>query len=397
MRRGGDSGPAIVPGKPDDSLLIQAIRYTDADLKMPPEEHGGQLTDRGNRRRSPSGCAAARPTRACSTVTAGGKDYGAAAKNHWSFQPLKQPAVPAVKDKTWAQSPVDNFVLARLESAGLAPSPAADKRTLIRRVSFDLVGLPPSEAEIQRFIADDSPDAFARVVDRLLASPQYGERWARYWLDVARYSDTKGDAAKRSDPRFPDAWTYRDYLIESFNTDKPYPQFITEQLAADRLVVDAENKAKAAGQEPPTDQHILAALGFLTLGNQHDGGRNDIIDDRIDVTTKAFLGMTVACARCHDHKFDPIPTKDYYSLYGVFANTAEPKSIFLEPTLQTKLPDTPELQSTTWPKPRRCRPRATTCRRNMPSFAAPATRTRRSAGNSSAPRPSSSPRSARWR
>ena len=220
----------------------------------------------------------------------------------------------------------------------------ADKRTLIRRVTFDLTGLPPTEAEAQRFVADDSPDAFAKVVDRLLDSPHYGERWARYWMDVARYSDTKGDASKRDDPRFPDAWTYRDYLIEAFNTDKPYNQFIVEQLAADRLVDAAAAKAHAAGQPAPNDQHILAALGFLRLGNQHDGRRNDIIDDRIDVTSKAFLGLTVSCARCHDHKFDPIPTKDYYSLYGVFANTVEPKSIFAEPTLEVKIPNTPDLQ-----------------------------------------------------
>src|SRR6478736_6488861 len=344
VRRGGDTGPAIVPGKPDDSLLIQAIRYTDADLKMPPEDHGGQLTAVETAALTEWVRRGAPDPRVSASV-AGSKDYGPNSKNHWSFQPLKKPALPAVKDQAWAQSPVDHFVLARLEAAGLAPSPAADKRTLIRRATFDLTGLPPTEAEMQRFLADDSPDAFAKVVDRLLASPHYGERWARYWMDVARYSDTKGDAPKRDDPRFPDAWTYRDYLIEAFNTDKPYPQFITEQLAADRLVIAAANKAKAAGQEAPSDQHILAALGFLRLGNQHDGRRNDIIDDRIDVTSKAFLGLTVSCARCHDHKFDPIPTQDYYSLYGVFANTAEPKSIFLEPTLQTKLPDTPELQA----------------------------------------------------
>ena len=339
---GGSSGPIIVPGKPDDSLLIQALRYTDPDLKMPPEEHGGKLTDQQItdftewvRRGAPD------PR--VPLALANGKSYGGVGKDHWAFQPVQKPAVPAVKNTAWVQSPIDNFVLARLETENLAPNPLADKRTLIRRVTFDLIGLPPTEPEIQRFLADDSPDAFAKVVDRLLASPHYGEHWARYWMDVARYSDTKGDAPKREDPRFPDAWTYRDYLIEAFNTDKPYPQFITEQLAADRLVNDATVKAKRAKKDPPTDQHILAALGFLTLGNQHDGRRNDIIDDRIDVTTKAFLGLTVSCARCHDHKFDPIPTKDYYSLYGVFANTEEPRSIMQAPTLLTQVPKTPEL------------------------------------------------------
>ena len=341
--KGGDSGPAIVPGQPEDSLLIQAIRYTDADLQMPPEDHGGQL--------SAAEIAAltewvrrGAPDPRLPSAVAGTKDYGPASKDHWSFQPVKKPALPTVKDRTWAQSPVDQFVLAKLEAAGLAPSPRVDKRTLIRRATFDLIGLPPTEAEVQRFLADDSPDAFAHVVDRLLASPHYGERWARYWMDVARYSDTKGDAPRRDDPRFPDAWTYRDYLIQSFNADKPYNQFIVEQLAADRLVAAAANKAKAAGQPAPDDQSVLAALGFLRLGNQHDGRRNDIIDDRIDVTSKAFLGLTVSCARCHDHKFDPIPTQDYYSLYGVFANTTEAKSIFQEPTLLRNPPDTPELR-----------------------------------------------------
>ncbi|RXK53881.1 DUF1553 domain-containing protein [Oleiharenicola lentus] len=342
LLHGGNSGPAVIPGKPDESLLIQAIRYTDEDLQMPPEDHGGKLTDRQIadltewvRRGAPD------PRVPLST--AGGKSYGGVGRKHWAFQPVQKPAVPAVKNTAWVQSPVDAFVLARLETAGLTPNPLADKRTLIRRVTFDLTGLPPTEAEIQRFLADTSPEAFAKVVDRLLDSPAYGERMARHWMDVARYSDTKGDPPRRDDPRFPHAWTYRDYLIKSFNTDKPYNRFITEQLAADRVVAEAAAKAKAAKQEIPDDQSILAALGFLRLGNQHDGRRNDIIDDRIDVTTKAFLGLTVSCARCHDHKFDPIPTKDYYSLYGVFANTTEPRLAMMEPALTARLPVTDDL------------------------------------------------------
>jgi len=340
--KGGNTGPAVVPGKPDDSVLIQALRYTDEDLRMPPPDHGGKLTDQQIadftewvRRGAPDPRVPA--------MAASGKAYGGVGKAHWAFQPVTQPAVPAVKDNSWVQSPLDHFVLAKLESVGLHPNPPADKRTLIRRATFDLTGLPPTEPEIQRFVADDSPDAFAKVVDRLLASPAYGERWARYWLDVARYSDTKGDAPKRNDPRYPHAWTYRDYVIDAFNRDKPYSQFILEQLAADRLVVELEDKAKAKKVEPPTDRTVLAALGFLTLGNQFDGRRDDVIADQIDVTTKAFLGLTVACARCHDHKFDPIPTKDYYSLYGVFANTVEPPRVTTEPTLYTKLPKTPDL------------------------------------------------------
>ncbi|MBP7142928.1 MAG: PSD1 domain-containing protein [Opitutaceae bacterium] len=340
--QGGNSGPVIVAGNPDDSLLIQAIRYTgeDEDLRMPPKSQGGKLTgaqiadlEEWVKRGAPDPRVPA----------AGGSRYGGVGRNHWAFQPLKKPAVPAVESNAWIQSPVDAFVFRRLEEAGLKPNPIADKRTLIRRVSFDLTGLPPTEPEIQDFLKDNSPNAFAAVVDRLLASPHYGERWARYWMDIARYSDTKGDPPRRDDPRYPYAWTYRDYLIASFNTDKPYAQFVTEQLAADIVLKNAAAQAKAKKQPPSQDQSALAGLGFLTLGNQHNGRRNDIIDDRIDVTSKAFLGLTVSCARCHDHKFDPIPTADYYSLYGVFANTQEPGSVFQEPTLQTMIRKTPEL------------------------------------------------------
>ncbi|WP_438481466.1 DUF1553 domain-containing protein [Oleiharenicola lentus] len=350
LLKGGVSGPAIVAGNPDESILIQAIRYTDADLRMPPEEHGGKLSDQQIadltewvRRGAPDprvpAIAANKPT----GDAAPAHSYGGDGRDHWSFQPVKNPAVPSVKDSGWGQSPIDNFVLAKLENQNLHPNAIADKRTLIRRATFDLTGLPPTEDDIQNFIADESPVAFAKVVDRLLASPHYGERWARYWLDVARYSDTKGDPARREDNRFPHAWTYRDYVIDAFNADKPYDQFITEQLTADRIVIEAERAAKKKKQEGPVDQSVLAAMGFLTLGNQFDGRRDDVIADRIDVTTKAFLGLTVACARCHDHKFDPIPTKDYYSLYGVFANTADAPRVTSQPMLLTKLPKTPEL------------------------------------------------------
>ncbi len=244
-------------------------------------------------------------------------------RDHWSFQPVRSQPVPAVADTAWPKTPIDAFVLSRLEENAIRPNPPADKYTLIRRATFDLTGLPPTDAEVQRFLVDDSPEAWARVVDRLLASPHYGERWGRYWLDVARYADTKGDTPQREDPRYPFAWTYRDYVIDAFNSDKPYNQFIVEQLAADRLVSEDLHRARASGA--PVDQTRLAAHGFLTLGNRFENSVNDIINDRIDVTTKAFLGLTVSCARCHDHKFDPIPTADYYSLYGVFANSVEPK------------------------------------------------------------------------
>jgi mono/diheme cytochrome c family protein len=328
---GGDTGPAIAPGKPEDSLIIDAISYKDPDLQMPPK--GDRLTDQQVSDITEWIRRGAFDPR--SLVAKGSSStYGGVGKDHWSFLPVKNSAVPVVADPSWCKTPVDNFVLARLEENSIVPNPVADKYTLIRRATFDVTGLPPTEEEVQRFLVDDSPEAWAKVVDRLLASPHYGERWGRYWLDVARYADTKGDTPNREDPRYPFAWTYRDYVIDAFNTDKPYNQFIMEQLAADRLLAD---ELRSGVSKP--DQRPLAAMGFLTLGNRFENSKNDIINDRIDVTTKAFLGLTVSCARCHDHKFDPIPTADYYSLYNVFANTAEPRE---EPWLHP-VPKTPEL------------------------------------------------------
>jgi cytochrome c553 len=331
MLHGGDTGPAIVPGKPEDSLIIDAISYKDADLQMPPK--GDKLSDQEVSDITDWIRRGAFDPRSL-VVKGSSSTYGGVGKDHWSFLPVKDSPVPAVADPAWCKTPVDNFVLARLEENGIRPNPVADKYTLIRRATFDVTGLPPTEEEVQRFLVDDSPDAWGKVVDRLLASPRYGERWGRYWLDVARYADTKGDTPNREDPRFPFAWTYRDYVINAFNTDKPYNQFILEQLAEDRLLAD-----EIRSGNPRPDQSPLAAMGFLTLGNRFENSKNDIINDRIDVTTKAFLGLTVSCARCHDHKFDPIPTADYYSLYNVFANAVEPKE---DPWLHP-VPKTPEL------------------------------------------------------
>src|ERR1051325_11185480 len=256
-------------------------------------------------------------------ATAAEKAWSDASKKHWAWQPVSKPAVPEVKDASWPKTPIDNFILAKLEEKELKPNPPADKRTLIRRATFDLIGLPPTAEEVEAFVKDESPDAFAKVVDRLLASPHYGERWGRHWLDVARYSDTKGQVRRqREDANYPFAWTYRDYVIRSFNEDKPYNVFMIEQIAADKLPATAHNPAN------------LAALGFLTLGDRFMGMQNDIINDRIDVVTKGFLGLTVTCARCHDHKFDPIPTKDYYSLHGIFASCVEPT---FEPVILKKV------------------------------------------------------------
>ena len=319
--RGGDTGPAVVPGNLETSLLIKAVRYTDADLQMPPKK---QLSDEQIADLEAWVKMGAPDPR---VATAAQKTWVDPNKKHWAWQPLAKPAVPEVKNSTWGKTPVDKFIVAKLEEKNLSPNPIADKRTLIRRASFDLIGLPPIPEEVEAFIKDESPEAFAKVVDRLLASPHYGERWGRHWLDVARYSDTKGMVRRqREDPRSPYAWTYRDYVIKSFNDDKPYNLFIIEQLAADKLPATKSN---------PTN---LTALGFLTVGERFMGMQQDVLNDRIDVVTKGFLGLTVSCARCHDHKFDPIPTKDYYSLHGIFASTVEPT---VETVIQ-KLPNTDE-------------------------------------------------------
>ncbi|HEV3260230.1 MAG TPA: PSD1 and planctomycete cytochrome C domain-containing protein [Gemmataceae bacterium] len=303
--QGGDDGPVLVIGNPDKSVLIHAVRR-DGKLKMPP------------RRKLPPAAVATLTSwvkmGAPWPETKGAVTSRAAAwKKHWAFQPVRKPALPVVKNPAWIASPVDAFILARLEGKSLTPARPADRRTLIRRASFDLTGLPPTPEEIAAFEADPAPDAFAKVVDRLLASPHYGERWGRYWLDVARYADTKGYVFDQERP-FPCSHSYRDYVIRAFNEDLPYDQFVLQQLAADRLPLG-------------NDRQPLAAMGYLTVGNRFMNNPYDIIDDRIDVVTRGLLGLTVTCARCHDHKFDPIPTKDYYSLYGVFASSVEPRAL----------------------------------------------------------------------
>jgi len=226
---------------------------------------------------------------------------------HWAFQPPRAVSLPKVKNTTWPKTDIDRFILAKLEAAGLTPTPAADPRTLIRRMSFDLTGLPPTDEEVKQFAAVRSSKrqaAVTQLIDRLLASPRYGERWGRHWLDVARYSDTKGYVYDREERRFVHAHAYRDWVIRAFNEDMPYDRFLLLQMAADQLV--------------PTNSPDLAAMGFVTGGRRFIGVTHDIIDDRIDVVTRGAMALTVQCARCHDHKYDPIPTKDYYSLYGVF-------------------------------------------------------------------------------
>ena len=238
-----------------------------------------------------------------------GADIGRAASVHWAFQPVQQPEVPVAENSQWVRTPIDAFVLQNLRNTKLAPSPPADRRTLIRRLCYTLTGLPPSVEAVVDFIEDPDPKAYEKLVDRLLDCPQYGEHWARHWLDVARYSDSKGYVYGREERFWAHAWAYRDWVVGSLNSDLPYDRFLLLQLAADQV--------------DEREDGDLAAMGFLTLGRRFLGVEREIVDDRIDVVTRGTMGLTVGCARCHDHKFDPIPTADYYSLYGVFASSRE--------------------------------------------------------------------------
>jgi mono/diheme cytochrome c family protein len=330
--KGGENGAVITPGKPDDSPLITAVKYLDKDLQMPPK--GEKL--------KPDQIAALvewvkmgapDPRKSDAKLVAKLSGLTDAARHHWAYQPVKKPAVPEVKNPQWCRTPVDAFILWKLDEKSMMPGVDAGFRVdpvtgksgydelyqrgvVLRRASYDLIGLPPTTEELADFQKDPAPfpTAFSKVVERLLASPHYGERWGRFWLDTARYSDTTGGEGneQKADYRYAYAWTYRDYVVRAINKDKPYDQFIIEQLAADQL------------PDLDRDRSRLAALGFLTVG-QRFNNNNDVINDRIDVVTKGFLAMTVVCARCHDHKFDPIPTKDYYALHGIFSSIEEPR------------------------------------------------------------------------
>jgi len=315
---GVEGHPAAVPGDPGRSPIIAVTKY-DGDVqmppdgKLPPDELATLTTWVKMGLPWPEEQAAANATSepAAATMWSGSMDdrVGRARAEHWAFQPVRRAPPPTIAPGPWSKNPIDRFVAAKLAAAGLQPSPQADKRTLLRRASYDLIGLPPTIEEIEAFERDSSPDAYERMIDRLLASPRYGERWARHWLDIARYGDTKGYTFN-AERRFPFSYTYRDYVIRAFNDDLPYDRFILEQIAADKL--------------PRTDGDAgLAAMGFLTCGRQFTA-IHDTVDDQIDVVTRGFLGLTVVCARCHDHKFDPLPQEDYYSLYGVFRSSIAP-------------------------------------------------------------------------
>ncbi len=308
--------------QPENSAIVRALSY-EGRIKMPPQGKLAAETIAAVR----EWVAAGAPTPAA-TPSAGSSLEGTgvrpvalrgvitdADKNFWAFKPLSQAVAPTPKQTGWAANAIDRFILANLEKNGMAPAPAADKTTLLRRATFDLTGLPPTEKELADFLGDKSPDAFEKVVDRLLASPRYGERWGRHWLDVMRYADSTGSD---EDHRYPHAWRYRDYVVDAFNSDMPYNQFVREQLAGDILAADENSGVGYRG---------IVATGFLALGKKALAQKDlplkryDVVDDQIDVTAKAFLGLTVTCARCHDHKFDPIATKDYYQLAAIFAST----------------------------------------------------------------------------
>ncbi len=377
--KGADTGPIVVAGNVDGSKLMQALSYRDGETQMPPK---GKLPDekiavvkRWLELGSPW------------PEEVAGAGGGSSVKDHWAFQPVRRPTIPSASNSlvpsppssgervrvrgpsgenapsntndstlppsprrggpgrgddsrgtpdaqsaplpnpprrgegtrqeaeegTRLGSPIDSFIVAALETKNLALSPPADRYTFIRRATLDLHGIPPTFEAVREFDDDPSPDAHERLIDRLLASPLYGQRWARHWLDVARYADTKGYVFTQ-EPRYPYSYTYRDYVVEAFNTDKPFDQFVLEQLAADQLGLAANDEAHAA-------------MGFLTVGRRFLFNTHDIIDDRIDVVSRGLMGLTVTCARCHDHKFDPVPTADYYSLYGVFASSVEPDDL----------------------------------------------------------------------
>ena len=321
MLEGGVMGPALVPGKPEESLLVEAVTF-EGTLKMPPK---GKLSDAEIQALTewvqrgapwPGEPSQAAATSSPKTPNIGPEEWQKRA-GHWAFQPLKPAPTPTVQNSDWCAGPIDAWILAKLEENRLTPAPRVEKRTLIRRLSFDLLGLPPTPAEVQAFLADTRPDAYERLVDRLLASPRFGERWGRHWLDLVRYGDTLGH---EFDFEIPNAYRYRDYVIDALNADLPYDQFVREQLAGDLL--------KNPRIEPITGRNLsILGTGFALLGegphSPVDAREEQIrrVDNQIDVLGKTFLGLTLACARCHDHKFDPLSQRDYYAMAGFFQSS----------------------------------------------------------------------------
>src|SRR6516162_9830149 len=311
--KGGESGPVIVAGKPEKSRLIQAIHYTDVDLSMPPNAKLPDAVISDLTKWVKMGA----PWLHDKVVSKAPKnkydlDLAKRKKEHWAWQPIQPGKIPAVKDKSWPLDPIDHFILSKLDEKGLKPAPAADRRTWIRRVTFALIGLPPTPEDVDAFVKDTSKEAWEKVVDRLLASPHFGERWGRHWLDLVRYAETRGH---EFDYPAPNAYQYRDYVIRALNLDLPYDQFVTEQIAGDLL---------PRPRRHPTEGFNESVLGtaFWFLGEELHSpvdvrqDQADRFDNMLDVFGKTFLGLTIACARCHDHKFDAISTRDYYALSG---------------------------------------------------------------------------------
>ena len=303
-------GTAVVSGD-DSSPLIRAVRY-ESSIKMPP----GTKLSREEIDLLIGWVRMGAPWPGYEPAPEGAEIAEASVESdHWAFQPLTEPDIPESGSSDWARNEIDRFVLAKMKAQGVEPSPEASKLTLLRRASFDLLGLPPTEADMQAFLSDGDDQAFGRLVEHLLGSPHYGERWGRHWLDVARYADSTG---VDEDHPFGDSWRYRDYVIDAFNDDLPFDQFVREQIAGDLL---------PSTEAATVNKRGIIATGFLALGPMALAQRDpiqkkyDVVDEQIDTTTKAFLGLTVACARCHDHKFDPVLTSDYYALAAIFAST----------------------------------------------------------------------------
>jgi hypothetical protein len=299
IAKGGESGSVLSPGNPDESELFRRITATDEDARMPPADSANKL--------SPSEIADLKQWIASGAHWPANALAKTDTAKHWAFQPITHPDPPMVEDA--GAHPIDRFIAAYRAKLGISGAPQAERRTLIRRAYYGLLGLPPSHSEVEAFRTEQDPNAYEKLIDRLLLSPHYGEQWGRHWLDVARYSDTKGYVYAREEREFYHAAHFRDWVVNAFNEDMPFDRFVLLQLAADQ----------AAPQEP---KH-LAAMGYLTLGRRFLGVESDIVDDKIDVVGRGILGLTIGCARCHDHKYDPIPTEDYYSLYGVFYSTIE--------------------------------------------------------------------------
>ncbi len=331
---GGDSGPGVVPGVPEESLLLAAIKHE--GYEMPPDRKLPESVIADFERWVLDGALDPRDVGRGDAPL--GLDWQAAA-SHWAFQRLTPVDPPVVQDDTWVQSPIDRFILSKLEENGFTPPPRADKRVLIRRATYDLTGLPPTAEQITAFLQDDSPDSFQRLIDSLLSSPQYGERWGRHWMDLVRYADTNGADENHA---LPVAWRYRDWIIEMLNRDLPWDQFLMHQLAGDLLTGDTAtgpDHERRAGER-------LTATGMLVVGPKMLAEQDkekmliDIVDEQVDTVSRTMLGLTIACARCHDHKFDPISAEDYYALAGIFVSTKTMADrAFVSKWLERPLPD----------------------------------------------------------